>query len=73
MNATVEHITTSPHTRKVQDSYAVTLNGAEIATAHQVGTHWSVVVGGKPIGLAPSREIAIKHLVKVAAVANKGA
>lgn len=73
MTATVEHITTSPHTRKVQDSYAVTLNGAEIATAHQVGAHWSVVVGSRPLGLAPTREIAIRHLERVAVVASKGA
>jgi len=73
MPATVEHVTTSPYTRKVQDSYAVMLDGTEIATAHAVGAHWSVKIGDKVLGLAPSREIAIRHLEQIAAVASKGA
>lgn len=78
---TVHHVTAAPTTRRVQDSYAVAPKGVDanvientdlsiIATAHQTGAMWSVLIGTKPIGLAPTREIAIAHLERIASVAS---
>jgi hypothetical protein len=56
------------------DSYTATdSTGRPVATAHIVGVPddtWSIKILGDFYGLAPSRDLAIRHLQRIAALAD---
>jgi len=82
---TVHHVTAAPTARRAIDSYAVAPSGLDvnavdvnthrdvIGHAHKTGTMWAVNACGRLLGLAPTRELAVAALERVAASANKAA
>lgn len=48
------------------NEHVVTVDGREVATAHKVNIVWSVKIGTKLLGIAPTEDIAIRHLDRIA-------
>lgn len=46
--------------------HVVTVDGREVATAHKINAVWSVKIGPRLLGIAPSEEIAVLHLDRIA-------
>ena len=79
---TVHHVTAAPTTRRAQDSYAVAPVGFDvnavdvhahpdvIGRAHKTGAMWAVNTPSRFVGLAPTREIAIATLERIAELAT---
>lgn len=59
------------------NEHVLTVDGREVATAHKVNIMWSVTEPGTPtrklLGLAPSEQVAVAALDKIAAQFRKAA